>query len=422
MIEVPNIQQGGLSEITSELPQSTRREEMFFDKKSKPTKLRPGEIVQGTIIEVHANDEATVRLPNGTYRAVLHGALKRGDTLFFKVVESAPTLILRIYAVYCVINGKKVSNKDIIRILNLPEKIYTDQIISFYSFRRSIIVRDDILVFLRLFDQIDSKELEDTPIKDLFKVLFLMHESNLPFSKELYKKIKPMFIGINYLQAAMALLDQYKFYMPDPLQKRLEHLFNRLKDPDTDLMYLFNYFSIRNQSSDKQITFYSLLRQFLNIEYSAKKNPEMFNLQTIVKNLVEAIEAQHIMNSFAHRNKTPKYFFVPIFIWDNYFIAQLAIKKEKNNTIMFSILTFNDELGEVLTQGNYNDKKINTIFISESEESSSILQKHLMALRRVLYSKNYDAGALKATNMPIEEIDMIQDRTQQQPKKISVVI
>jgi hypothetical protein len=421
MLEIPGIQQGGLSEISHDLPQSTRREELYFEKKAKPTKLRPGEIVQGTIIEVHSNNEATVRLPNGTYRAVLHGALRRGDTLFFKVAESTPSLILRIYAVYTIINGKKVKIQDIIRILNLSEKSYTEQIIDHYSFRRSIIVRDDILVFLRLFELINSRELEEVPIRDIFKVLFLMHESDLPFSTELYRKIKPMFIGMNYLQSAMALLDQYKFYMPEPIQRRLERLFNGLKDPDTDLMYLFRFFSMK-AADPKTASLYSILRQFLNIEYDVKKSPEMYNLQSIVGNLIEAIEAQYIMNIFAVRNKTPLYFFVPMYIWDNYYVAQLSMKTEKNGTTKFSLLTFNDKLGEVLTQGSYANKKLNASFFNDSEEASQILQKHLMALRRVLFSRNFDVGSLKANNIALEEIDMIQERSQQQPKRISVVI
>ncbi len=421
MIEIPGIQQGGLSGISHDLPQSTRREEIIFEKKSKTIKLRPGEIVQGTIMEVHSDNEVTVRLPNGTFRAVLHGFLKRGDTLFFKVAEALPSLILRIYAVYTVINGKKVENKDIIRILNLPEKSFTNQIVTFYSYRRSIIVRDDILDFLRLFEQIDKRELEENSIKDVLRVLFLMHEGNLPFSAELYTKIKPMFLGMNYLQAAFALLDQYKFYMPDQLQKRLDRLFRGLKNPESDLMYLFRFFSMQ-KPDDGSPSFYSILRQFLNIEYNSKKNPEMFNMQSIVKNLVEAIEAQYIMNSFAIRNKTQFYFFVPIYIWETYYVAQLTIKKEKNNSYRFSILTFNEKLGEVLTQGTYANNKLNTFFFNESEGACQVLQKHLMALRRVLYSKNYDVGSLKASNIPIEEIDMIQERSQQQPKKISVVI
>jgi len=421
MIEIPGIQQGGITEISHNLPQSTRREEMYFEKKTKPTKLRPGEIVQGTIIEVHSSNEATVRLPNGTFRAVLHGALKRGDTLFFKVVESAPSLILRIYAVYSIINGKKVRNKDIIRILNIPEKDYTIRIMSFYSIRRSIIVRDDILIFLRLFEQLDKKEFEDTPIKDIFKVLFLMYESNLPYSYELYKKIKPMFIGMNYLQAAMELLDQYKFYMPEPIQTHLDRLLRGLKNPETDLMYLFRFFGIK-AVGPKETSFYNILRQFLNIEYQQKKNPEMYNLQAIVRNLIDAIEAQYIMNVFALKNKTPLYFFIPMFIWDSYYIAQLSLIKERSDAYRLSLLTFNDKLGEVLTQATYSNKKLNASFFNESQEACTILKKHLMALRRVLYSKNYDIGALKASNIPIEEIDMIQERSQQQPKTISVVI
>ena len=421
MIEIPGIQQGGLSEISPELPQSRRREEMIFDRKGKPTKLRPGEIVQGTILDVHSNEEATVRLPNGTYRAVLHGSLKRGDTLFFKVAESVPSLVLKIYAVYSVIDNKKVPVNDIIRILDLPEKPLTNELITLYSSRRSIIVRDDVLVFFRLFEQMEDQEIEKTPLRDIFKVIFLMQESDLPFSVELYRKIKPLFIGMNYLQAALTLLDQYKYFMPDPLQKRLEKLFSGLKDPETSLLYLFRFFGM--QPPDKNtISLYSILRQFLNISYNPRKQPEMYNLQSIVRNLVAAIEAQYIMNAFAIRNNTPLYFFVPIYIWENYYVSQLTVRPRKDGSTQFTLLTFNEKLGEVLTQGTYNNNKLFATFISESESTCQIIQKHLMALRRVLYSKNYDVESLKTSKVPLEEISLLQESTQQQPKKISVVI
>ena len=404
-------------------PRSTRREEMFFDKRGKSTKLRPGEIVQGYIVEVHSNEEATVRLPNGTYRAVLHGSLKRGDTLFFKVVESLPSLILQIYAVYSIVNGKKVKINDIMRVLNLPQKPFTSELIGFYAYRRSIIVRNDVLVFFRLFEQMDSKEIERTPIQDIFKVIFLMQDAMLPFSAELYKKIKPLFFGMNYLQAALALLDQYKFYMPSLLQKRLEGLFEGLKNPDTNLIYLFRFFSMQKPSKDT-VPFYSVLRQYLSVDYNLKKQPEMFNLQSIVKNLLQAIEAQYIMNAFAIRNETALYFFIPIYIWDKYYVSQLTVKQDNkiNNSYHFSLITFNEKLGDVLTQGNISGKKLNATFFNESATASEILQKHLMSLRRVLYSKNYDVLSLKAHNIPFQEIDIMQERSQQQPKKISVVI
>lgn len=421
MIELPGIQQGGISEIGSEMPESRRRQEMIFDKKGKPTKLRPGEIVQGTIIDVHSNEEATVRLPNGTFRAVLHGSLKRGDTLFFKVAESVPSLVLKIYAVYSMINNKKVPIKDIIRILDLPEKPLTEELINLYTSRRSIVVRDDVLVFFRLFDQIDPQEIENTALRDIFKVIFLMQETNLPFSFELYKKIKPLFLGMNYLQAALTLLDQYKFFMPEVLQKRLDRLFAGLKDPDTSLLFLFRFFGM-TPPDKKTVSLYTVLKHFQNIEYDSKKQPEMYNLQSIVKNLISAIEAQYIMNAFAIRNNTPLYFFVPIYIWDNYYVSQLTVKEKKDGSKQFSLLTFNEKLGEVLTQGTYWHNKLSASFINESTAACEILQKHLMALRRVLYSKNYDVESLNASNVPLEEIDLLQERTQQQPKKISVVI
>ena len=90
-------------------------------RESKFISLRVGEIVQGSIIEVYSDKEVLVKLPIGTMTATLMGKLKKGDALFFRVMEIDPGLVLRIYAVGTRVKSKENTTEELVRILDLPD-------------------------------------------------------------------------------------------------------------------------------------------------------------------------------------------------------------------------------------------------------------------------------------------------------------
>lgn len=109
-------------------------------------KLRIGEIVQGLIIEEPINNIAEVRLPVGIFKAILHGHLYKGDKLFFRIEETSPNLVLKIYSVSLYKEKSKLVPDEILRILDLPVEDDFINICSEYSQLKPQIVRDEILI------------------------------------------------------------------------------------------------------------------------------------------------------------------------------------------------------------------------------------------------------------------------------------
>ena len=151
MIDIQGIQ-GGAPEISSDLP---RQQKDYFvpsyAKKEPASKLYLGEVVQGVIIEIPSLKEAIVRLPNGTFRAELKGNLKPGDTLFFKVAEVSPSLVLKIWAAPSVVSKVQIQTKELVRILDLPENDDIYELIETYRVKKSTVYRDDILMIYRAY-------------------------------------------------------------------------------------------------------------------------------------------------------------------------------------------------------------------------------------------------------------------------------
>ena len=66
---------------------------------NKHSKLRIGEVVRATVLERIDDEMAYVRIPTGTFKAYLGKNLIKDDALLFRVNETSPYLILKIYEV-----------------------------------------------------------------------------------------------------------------------------------------------------------------------------------------------------------------------------------------------------------------------------------------------------------------------------------
>lgn len=126
--------------------------------KTETQKLKVGEIVLGTIIEILDKDVARVKLPMGVFSAVLHNRLKSGDTLFLYVAEIEPQLVLRVHSVSTTVAGNLRGSPEIIRILDLPEKPIVNDIINFLLPKKSTILRSEVLNFLNYLEQLEFNE------------------------------------------------------------------------------------------------------------------------------------------------------------------------------------------------------------------------------------------------------------------------
>ncbi|HOQ48438.1 MAG TPA: hypothetical protein PLV01_01265 [Candidatus Kapabacteria bacterium] len=126
--------------------------------KTETQKLKVGEVVLGTVLEMVDKEIAKVKLPMGTFTASLHGKLRPGDVLFFYVAEVEPQLILLVHSVSTSFSGKPRPVAEIARVLNLPDNQRILEIIDFLSVKKSTILRTEVLNFSNILDNLNFNE------------------------------------------------------------------------------------------------------------------------------------------------------------------------------------------------------------------------------------------------------------------------
>lgn len=147
-------------------------------------RLRVGEILQGLILENPVENIAEVRLPVGIFRAYLQGNLQKGDELFFKIDSVEPSLILKIHSVYIYKLNIKYSEKEIIRILDLPDNDVFIKLINEYSNIKSMLIRDEILLSYNLLDKYFINNNAVNLNEDIIRTAIFFIETNINDSKE----------------------------------------------------------------------------------------------------------------------------------------------------------------------------------------------------------------------------------------------
>jgi hypothetical protein len=158
--------------------------------KPQVSKLRTGEIIQGTILESYPEQTALVRLPIGDLRAVLTGKLNKGDTLFFKVMQTSPGLVLRVYSLNSVVNGEVLSPDTILRILNLPITPLSLRLAEYLS-NRNLILQDEAATMLRCLIKIHPDLVEETDIDTTFSALSIINSLGVEPNEKLIRKLLP---------------------------------------------------------------------------------------------------------------------------------------------------------------------------------------------------------------------------------------
>ncbi|GEM_PF-3355527 len=126
--------------------------------KTETQKLKVGEVVLGTVLEIIDKEIAKVKLPMGTFTALLHSKLRTGDILFFYVAEVEPQLVLLVHSVSTSSSGKLRPHTEIARVLNLPENQRILEIIEFLSVKKTTILRTEVLNFSNILDNLNFNE------------------------------------------------------------------------------------------------------------------------------------------------------------------------------------------------------------------------------------------------------------------------
>ncbi len=265
------------------------------DAPARPPKLRQGEIIVATVIEVLDFELAKVKLPQGTFNATLHSRLKSGDTLFLFVAETQPNLVLRVHSVTSTVKGKLRLSADIVRMLDLPDNSLYLDIAQFLAERKSNVLRSEALMFAALLDKVDYGEKKYSKIA-LFSSVFFVLLSTKKEDMNLVKDFYPAFFEI---QDIFYLFQKTLAYRNNSLIRSI------LQKKTTDLSAFF-FLDISSEQS------------FFLGEIKSKEN-DISEAQVLAK----VIESVNVFNPFAVSHQEPLIWLFGLLAPNDYILFRL---------------------------------------------------------------------------------------------------
>ncbi len=293
-------------------------------KKEKFSLLRVGEIVYGRISIIINTELASVKLPIGTFTASIHKNIKQGDELYFKVEEVSPNLILKVHSVSSSIDNNPLSTSEIIRILDIPNDETFNEVVEFLRHYKNLILRNDILLFVKFYDFI-RKHIDDSYIKkDVLKTIYRMREGEIEPEIEIFKTL---YIGCNGERTIQELLNTFieKCYLLPPNSRdRLLSYFEINEGNEINLKKSMNFFS---QNGINEESFYQISQKILQINSINKVFQE---LQSIVKNIIAIVDSGMFWNLLALSSCTSFIVMMPLKVENIIKVAILSLSCNKS--------------------------------------------------------------------------------------------
>jgi len=206
------------------------------DKKAKHHKIRPGEIVQGTILSIDDEYIALVKLPIGQFYAELHSKLLRGDSLFFKVVSTEPSLVLSTYSINSVKYNKPIEISEVIRILDLPDTDFFKTVTRIIRKHKNTINRDEILLmskFSKFTVLFDNNNLL------FYETIFWLKEASIPINESNLRNFQIVFKKLGEIQT---LFDDFIEEVSQKNIMEIEEVINTLHLNKNNLLSIFSLF------------------------------------------------------------------------------------------------------------------------------------------------------------------------------------
>lgn len=410
---------GGVSHIN----QGSSGTEYFYNStkthKNKSVNLHSGEIIHGTIADVINPNEAIVNLPIGNLKAQLNGELEKGDTLFFRVQDVTPAIVLKIYAVSIKVKDKLLENKEILRILNLPENDFFSNIINFLKEFQSTISRDDLINMFKIFNNLKHINFSNINSDSIFRLLLFINELNLEHPENYFKKLLPIFNNPNNLLAEFSVLNSLLDTLPKHIKEKLKLLFNTISNENIDIKTSANFFNIYN--SDTEQTLFEILADFVN-----SYNDQEISISpaySSARNILDTIESQYIYNALAIKNNLALQWFFPFFINNNLHFAIIQSNIDKSNQLLkFSFETDTFNLGDILIEGSSYSNSLSISIFTDSIASKDYLSKNLYELNSSLSKQNYFPLSIHLYNSKNRFDNILESIVKTKDKNFQVVI
>lgn len=380
---------GTRNAITSQFQKKYEPQRTIPAAKGKNIQLRKGEIVQGKILKIYSQKEAEVRLPIGDLKAEFSGRLKPGDILFFKVDSISPSLILKIYAVSQIIAGKELENKEILRILDLPDEDIFLQILQRFKSKSAVISKINLINIYNNFKAIAAKSYENISFSDLLKILFFFDDYSIELNSPAFDKLKGSVLGAKFLSLQIEKL--IDFLKTLPKIKAIENIFTffqKLESFPISQKILFFHSGLEGAN------FYNLLSELLH------KGPlhasDEAALRNIVEPLLNAIEGQTILNLYATLNYTPFFFLIPYrdrqkkWKYFQLILRKRKSKKRAKGSLFDYQISLNSEFSDILDIEDEDfDDLLSSNAFSDYAEFSQALNETLKELKSLFSQGNF---------------------------------
>lgn len=296
-------------------------------KKSKPTKnLRKGEIVFGTVVKSLSDKDAIVNLPSGTFAAVLKGSLRAGDSLYLMVQEIEPSLILRIYAVSHVIDGKELRNSEILRLLNLPDTSFYHELTDIIRTHKALVVRDDILLIYKAFLEIEDSLMKGLQPRDILQMLFDMLETSVPLTPEEFSSFYPLLTHGRQMSSIIKGFERLINTAPVNIRQEFARLLSNIRDSANKGELRIDLLSFNPLDRGSVPLLYKLVKDIIATKSSYKIRPDD-ELLNLCLNFTDVIESQRRWNFHSLKNKGEFLLYYPDIARNDLNILTITIRR-----------------------------------------------------------------------------------------------
>lgn len=395
-------------------------------KKHKTYNLFTGDILQGTILEVLSTNEVSVRLPSCTVIAWIHNRLKKGDTVFFKVTEIEPQLVLKIHAAPLKVLDKTINHADILRILDLPEIPFYLSLLEYYSKRKSIVYRENLLLIYKSFTSLGS-EAKNKESGKIIHILSFMSETGVDFDTKIFLKLEPAFIGLKEMCALLKETDLAFRKARSNKHLATVNFLDRFFNRGINSNELLKVFSIHKSENTKEISFYNLLCDFIASFDLTNLDSEFEKTVSFAQKFIAIMESLNYYNSIASRSKLPQVILLPFFYKNELFIARLAtrelsfLKSPKNNhNILLTIETGSEE--EAFAKITLTSDFFETLIFAESEEAGRILEYLINDVKKIFINFGHEVKNISIKKVDNFSFEFFDEQSHTAPQRLSVSV
>jgi hypothetical protein len=355
----------------------------------KHSKLRIGEVVRATILDRIDSELAYVRIPTGTFKALIGKNLKKDDSLFFKVNETSPYLVLKIYEVP---TGRKETifpTEELIRILDVPQNEFYLELIELFRLYKNTIVREDLLNIYKVYQQFNSINKHNLYQTQFLRLAVELNISKLPLSINLIKKLFPLYINENEISECLNYLDKNINELPEPIKSKLFDIFDDVKKNKYNKNNLFILAISENQN---QKTFFELLNEIDEYEFISKSYK---NKSNVLRNFIGALS---LWNIISFSGKAPLQYFIPYYFEGYYFIIRITKRNYTNNKlepVSFNFSVPTENVGEVKSKMLAFQKQLKLYMSNDNNKFIESLDNFKEKLITSLEKNNYNLSTLK---------------------------